>query len=85
MIFNLRTALIERIPLLPPMDAPDGYCLHYSDPATGELRGGYSLLGEVQEPFTSVQVQVECSEAVFARMIEDPALNLGWWEAVGEA
>lgn len=69
-------------PKLPPMDAPGGYCLHYVE--NGVVKGGYSLLCEAPQTPNTVLVQVECSEAVFAQMIDDPALDIQWYEEVVE-
>jgi hypothetical protein len=75
MIVNLRTALNNGIPLLPPMNAQDNYCLHFTDPITGEIRGGYSLLEEPDSD-NRIRVQLEVSPVVYAAMLTDPSLNL---------
>lgn len=74
MIVNVLTTMENGAPLLPPMSADDGYCLHHADPVTGELRGGYSLLAEQNNG--DVRVQVDVSPEIYTRMVSDPALNL---------
>lgn len=77
---DVLTVMQDGQPLLPPMSAENGYCLHYVE--NGVLKGGYSLLCEAPQTPNTVMVRVECLEDVFVQMIDDPALDIQWWQEV---
>lgn len=79
---NVLTVMSNGSPVLPPMSAEDGYCLHYTE--AGILKGGYTVLNDAPATPNTCIVQVECSVEVFADMIDDPALDIQWWEEVVE-
>ena len=70
------------VPSLPPMSDPSGYCLHYTE--GGILKGGYGVLNDAPATPNTCIIQVECSDIVFADMIDDPTLDIQWWEELPE-
>lgn len=83
MIANILTTMANGSPVLPPMSADNGYCLHYTE--GGVLKGGYTVFNDAPADPNTCIVQVMCSDAVFAQMIDDPALDIQWWEEVIDA
>jgi len=79
---NILTTMSNGAPVLPPMSDVSGHCLHYTE--AGVLKGGYTVLNDAPAVPNTCIVQVECSDAVFAQMIDDPAFDFQWWEEVIE-
>lgn len=77
---NILTTMSNGSPALPPMSSENGYCLRYDD--NGTIRGGYTVLCQAPRTPNTVIVQVECSQEVFDQMIDDPELDIQWWEEI---
>ena len=61
----------DRDAILPPMRSDDGYQLHYQDSVTGELAGGFSLVGPCPEKDGAVLVWIDACEEVHALLKKD--------------
>jgi len=81
MLANILTTMTQvngiNVPNLPPVET-----LHYMD--AGVLKGGFTVLNDAPATPNTCIVQVECSDVVFVDMIDDPTLDIQWWEELPE-